>query len=440
MNQLLLVAAIFITAIVAPSCERPIAGREMTMQNKDKTLPDWKAWLSEWNDELLKQLEVKESKATIEKEIEAEALASKWLGYPGAKEEEIEGLENRLGKKLPPSFRALLKITNGFRQPGASVPRLFAVKEIDWLRVSDQTTIEMWKSNGLDDLSDTLKISPFDDAVFLLNPKVVSVNGEWEAIDFNPGGPSCERYSSLWDLLQAEQESFSSWMEYLTGHLNPEDDAQAILAKYPSLIKNIEFKMPPKNETIDASGSGWGGGVRDGLEDAKKRIVEIREKSSDPKIIRQRLRSLSQEFRKKSDAAMRALQHTGVYRNDRTNGIEESFGMASASIEWFLNESLQLPMQSIRWEDLKTFAITAPPLRYSSTEDLTAYVAITVDKRGGVKRAESVKDTKKLDIRLGDAAAKTLARWRFQPYKVGGEAVEVHSLVIVKSVNGKATF
>ena len=54
----------------------------------------------------------------LEDEIAPEVIASRWLGYPGATEEQIMNLETRLGRKLPPSYRAFLKASNGFRQPG----------------------------------------------------------------------------------------------------------------------------------------------------------------------------------------------------------------------------------------------------------------------------------------------------------------------------------
>lgn len=58
-------------------------------------------------------------------------IASGWLGFPGAGEEEIAALEDRLGTRLPPSYRSFLRASNGFLQPGVIVPRLLATDEVD---------------------------------------------------------------------------------------------------------------------------------------------------------------------------------------------------------------------------------------------------------------------------------------------------------------------
>lgn len=43
-----------------------------------------------------------------------------WLGEPGATDAEITVAEQRLGMRLPPSYRAFLKQTNGFDHIGQS--------------------------------------------------------------------------------------------------------------------------------------------------------------------------------------------------------------------------------------------------------------------------------------------------------------------------------
>jgi hypothetical protein len=74
------------------------------------------------------------------------------------------------------------------------------------------------------------------------------------------------------------------------------------------------------------------------LSAAKKRIIEIREKSSEPEVILKRLKSLAQEFRKKLEDSERDRKKTGVYRDGRAEGLEMGYMMAEGSIKWFLNE------------------------------------------------------------------------------------------------------
>jgi hypothetical protein len=62
----------------------------------------------------------------------AEVLASGWLGYAGATEEQIVQAEKRLGATLPPSYRDFLKVSNGWRQVYATVGKLWSIEEVEW--------------------------------------------------------------------------------------------------------------------------------------------------------------------------------------------------------------------------------------------------------------------------------------------------------------------
>jgi len=45
-------------------------------------------------------------------------VASGWLGFPGATEAETAAAEAHLGVTLPPSYRAFLRVSNGWHRPG----------------------------------------------------------------------------------------------------------------------------------------------------------------------------------------------------------------------------------------------------------------------------------------------------------------------------------
>jgi len=53
-----------------------------------------------------------------------------WCGVPGASEEAIADAENRLGVRLPKSYRNFLKVSNGFVMPGRFVDILLPVELI----------------------------------------------------------------------------------------------------------------------------------------------------------------------------------------------------------------------------------------------------------------------------------------------------------------------
>jgi hypothetical protein len=131
---------------------------------------------------------------------------SGWLGFPGAAESDLQGLEQRLGISLPPSYRAFLATSNGFGPIDCFIWCLFSVVEIDWLVNKDKGIVEIWEQDDDADITDEqyfdpenrqgarytrskyfrgcLMISDWGDAGFLaLNPAVV-YDGEWEAWHF----------------------------------------------------------------------------------------------------------------------------------------------------------------------------------------------------------------------------------------------------------------
>ncbi len=142
----------------------------------------------------------------VDTDISSEVIESGWLGYPAATEDQIADLEARLGQSLPPSYHAFLEVSNGFRQPGMMIERLLSADEVDWFREGHQGTIDILKE--FIDLSNAVKISIQDldwQAIYLLNPNVVTGDGEWEALYFD-----CESlddpYPSFWSLMHGIKE------------------------------------------------------------------------------------------------------------------------------------------------------------------------------------------------------------------------------------------
>jgi hypothetical protein len=188
---------------------------------------NWRDFLTQWSHELL----VCEDIAAT---VAPEAAKSGWFGYPPATEAEIAGAEARLGVRLPPSYRAFLATTNGWREAGFFIHKLWPVQEIEWYAARHQDLINAWMSGAsyygpappvpdedyfvygdeqaaLRDeyLQTALEISEdTGDGVCLLNPQVVFPDGEWEAWFFAHWIPGAHRYRSFSDLMQAERESF----------------------------------------------------------------------------------------------------------------------------------------------------------------------------------------------------------------------------------------
>jgi hypothetical protein len=187
------------------------------------TAEEWKVLLSRLNDLVF-------SSERWKARLYPEALAAHWCGWPPATPEEILAEERRLGMPLPPSYRAFLSVSNGWELFGF-VDLVLQVQEIDWYRNADPEGLAGILGYQEDDISDAdyldydtdehmVAIRPryYPDCllvgkslesksnIVLLNSKVVSAEGEWEAIFYADWLPGNQRYRSFYDL--ARQPEF----------------------------------------------------------------------------------------------------------------------------------------------------------------------------------------------------------------------------------------
>jgi hypothetical protein len=139
-------------------------------------------------------------------------------------EAEVQSLEARLGKRLPPSYRSFLLSRNGWTRMD-SWYRISKVQDIDWFHTLNPEFVDCWCENYEDEeVSDreyfyyghlqagvirshyvktALQITDFEDGMaYLLNPMVVDAVGEWEAWNFDAENGSAYRYRSFWDMMQ----------------------------------------------------------------------------------------------------------------------------------------------------------------------------------------------------------------------------------------------
>lgn len=151
-----------------------------------------------------------------------------WLGFAPANAAEIAAAENRLGVRFPPSYRAFLAVSNGWRTTGPFIDRLWSSTEVDWFSVRNQDWIDIWTEDPMpvsdeeyatygdrqdagairtEYLPTMLEVSDVGDAaVILLNPQVVTPEGEWEAWFFASWIPGAYRFRSFWELMQDQLE------------------------------------------------------------------------------------------------------------------------------------------------------------------------------------------------------------------------------------------
>jgi cell wall assembly regulator SMI1 len=185
---------------------------------------DWHTLLQAWSTAMLTDPENMEF-------VPTELRERGWLGCPGATPAQIAQAEHRLGTTLPPSYRDFLRVTNGWNILNGSVDKVYSTEEVDWLRVRHQPWIDMVLSSNTYLVSDeqyfvygeqqntayfrpqympaTLQLSEMaDGSVLLLNPEVVTPEGEWEAWYYASWRAGVNRYRSFADLVTEELEIF----------------------------------------------------------------------------------------------------------------------------------------------------------------------------------------------------------------------------------------
>lgn len=151
----------------------------------------------------------------IRPRLTAEQVERRWLGEPPASEAAIAATEARLGIRLPASYRAFLRVSNGWHHPSSFVGLVspveglapFVAENRDWAVVYADIGDHVGRH-----VLTTLQLSRFDheggdDAVMLLAPAALSLAGEMEAWFFANWVPGANVYPSFWHLMVAEVES-----------------------------------------------------------------------------------------------------------------------------------------------------------------------------------------------------------------------------------------
>ncbi len=187
---------------------------------------DWDKFLSCWENEIVNNLSSQAELYTPEEQLVYERKSSR---YPPASLEEIKHIEKKLNVSLPKSYVDFLKASNGWIQVhfDASDGLVFPIEKIGWLREKNNDLIADWfriprQSTQVEDvvyfnyttsqdaslirdeyLEHSLVISEVvDSGVYLLNPKIITEDGEWEAWFFGWELPGAIRFKSFAQLMR----------------------------------------------------------------------------------------------------------------------------------------------------------------------------------------------------------------------------------------------
>ncbi|WP_405959729.1 SMI1/KNR4 family protein [Streptomyces sp. NBC_00024] len=152
----------------------------------DITAFDWRPFLLRWSGEWADSLPDGETRG----EDDEAALRARWLGFPPASQERIAAMEERLGRRMPPSYREFLKVSDGWRHAGGFVWLLAGTEDAHWHHnesgladmfeeyldedagPEERREADLWRRGlQLDVESDVTHV--------LLDPEDVGEDGEW---------------------------------------------------------------------------------------------------------------------------------------------------------------------------------------------------------------------------------------------------------------------
>ncbi|GHC55376.1 SMI1/KNR4 family protein [Streptomyces flavofungini] len=168
----------------------------------------WRAYLASYSIDVLRAYENDDWQR-----ISDAQRAAGWLGCAGATEEQLAATEERLGTRLPPSYRAFLGASNGFSHLGPFLYEMRTTRSVGWLREAEPSTWEIIRQGGPEEaayMDRVLLISDVADAQYwLLDPGDVSPGGEWAANIWASWYPGLrERRASFAALVADERRSF----------------------------------------------------------------------------------------------------------------------------------------------------------------------------------------------------------------------------------------
>ncbi|MEU9155620.1 SMI1/KNR4 family protein [Streptomyces sp. NPDC048417] len=166
------------------------------------TIEEWRSLLARWSQEWADAQDADTPEGERQARDE-EPLRTRWLGFPPASEERIRALEERLGHRLPPSYRTFLAVTDGWRHAGGFVWLLAGTEQARW-HEDASLLAGMWGR--------ALQVDVESDATYvLLDPGDADASGEWAVYTWAPWhGDQPTRYGSFGAFMAAMYRQFHS--------------------------------------------------------------------------------------------------------------------------------------------------------------------------------------------------------------------------------------
>jgi hypothetical protein len=325
---------------------------------------NWQLFLNKWNRLVL-------SSFSLSQALPEEVAGAGNLGCPGASEVQISQAEARLGIRLPPSYRAFLLASDGWFTGTDATSRLFSIQETDWFTLRFSDILQAWLTGyhmeeppsisdseylvygesqdpslvSTEDLQASLAIGiGADESLYLLNPRVVEQNGEWEAWFFAAWLPGAIRYRSFDELMQAEYRKVKDLVDEDKANVRSQKSPDSVWNDLSSLL--AEFEKEIESQTKIASSESWvlaqyEVGIRDELQCGWQQLSQIQKQTRDPEEVRHALVSLMDEFENRWHQKfldMKQEPETNLLEKTRLSATGEGARQTMGIIQWFLKE------------------------------------------------------------------------------------------------------
>ncbi|MGF7235069.1 MAG: SMI1/KNR4 family protein [Frankia sp.] len=151
------------------------------------TVPEWRSFLRSYSADYLRVATEREVA-----ELDDVQREKQWLGYEPATEEAVRAAEERLGVRLPPSYRNFLLASNGWRNIDVLLNDLLNVEEIGWFSALAPELYEIWSDDEESDEESedwlrqcVLLSGPADGDCWYLDASVIQPDGEWTACEWS---------------------------------------------------------------------------------------------------------------------------------------------------------------------------------------------------------------------------------------------------------------
>ncbi|WP_331749570.1 SMI1/KNR4 family protein (plasmid) [Streptomyces sp. NBC_00984] len=179
---------------------------------------DWRPFLLRWSEEWSDSLPDDETQS----EKDEAARRVRWLGFPPASEERIAAMEERLGRRIPPSFREFLSISDGWQHAGGFIWLLAGTTDARWHNnesgLADMFEEYLDDDAGPDERQEAdiwrrgLQLDVESDVTHvLLDPEDVDEDGEWAVYTWASwrAAPP-ERYANFVEFMRGMYREFHS--------------------------------------------------------------------------------------------------------------------------------------------------------------------------------------------------------------------------------------